>query len=123
MTGEYVFPQRTPFPDEVIFEGRTTVCGRSLGRLSRPDRIGSTSPPRTPRAGFLADVGPGAPLLQLVSFTCPREPGGTLVIGLLTDEVADVRFCTLPLMEHGVPECWPPDFPDRFCLFLPDGVR
>jgi len=21
-----------------------------------------------------------------------------------------------------VPECWPADFPDRFCLFLLDGV-
>jgi len=122
-TGGYEFPQPTPSPDEVIFEGRTNDCLWTLSRASvapGQDRIDLTAEDTS--VGFLADVGPGAPPLQLISFTCPREPGGTLVIGLLTDEVADVRFSTLPPDEHGVPECWPADFPDRFCLFLLDAV-
>lgn len=121
-TGGYDFPQPTPSPDEVIFEGRTNDCLWTLSRASvapGQDRIDLTAEDTS--VGFLADVGPGAPPLQLVSFTCPREPGGTLVIGLLTDEVADVRFSTTP-PDDGLPECWPAGFPERFCLFLLDGV-
>jgi hypothetical protein len=73
-------------------------------------------------AGLLADVGPGAPPLQLVSLTCPREPGGTLVIGLLTDEVADVRFYTPRSWNKGCRSAGQRTFPSRVCLFLLDGV-
>jgi len=46
---------------------------------------------------------------------------GTLVFGLLTDDVADLRWSSIPPSD-GVPDCWPADLPARFCLFLLDGV-
>jgi len=122
-TGGYDFPAPTPSPDEVIFRGRTNDCLWTLSRASvapGQERIDLTA--EDVQVGFLANVRPDAPPLQLVSFTCPRDPGGTLVFGLYTDDVADLRFPTSAPDEHGVPECWPADLPARFCLFLLDGV-
>lgn len=122
-TGGYEFPRPTPSPDEVIFRGRTNDCLWTLSRASvapGQERIDLTA--EDVQVGFLANVGRNAPPLQLASFTCPRDPGGTLVFGLYTDEVADLRFSSTPPDERGVPDCWPADVPDRFCLFLLDGV-
>lgn len=120
-TGGYDFPRPSPSPDEVIFRGRTNDCLWTLSRASvapGQERIDLTA--EDVQVGFLAEVGLDAPPLQLASFTCPREPGGTLVFGLYTDDVADLRWPTSAPDEHGVPECSPADFPSRFCFFLLD---
>lgn len=120
-TGGYDFPRPSPSPDEVVFRGRTNDCLWTLSRASvapGQERIDLTA--EDVQVGFIADVGPDAPPLQLASFTCPREPGGTLVFGLYTQEVADVRWPTSAPDEIGVPECVPADVPARFCFFLLD---
>jgi hypothetical protein len=120
-TGGYDFPRPSPSPDEVIFRGRTNDCLWTLSRASvapGQERIDLTA--EDVQVGFLADVGPDAPPLQLASFTCPRDPGGTLVFGLYTEEVVDVRWPTSAPDETGLPECSPAEFPARFCFFLLD---
>jgi hypothetical protein len=122
-TGGYHVPRPTPSPDEVIFRGRTNDCLWTLSRASvapARERIDLTA--EDVQVGFLAKVGPDAPPLQLASFTCPRDPGGTLVFGLYTEEVADLRWPTSAPDEHGVPDCVPTELSARFCLFLLDGV-
>jgi len=58
-TGGYEFPQPTPSPDEVIFEGRTNDCLWTLSRTSvapGQDRIDLTAEDTS--VGFLAVSGP-----------------------------------------------------------------
>lgn len=114
---------RAPDPDEVIFDGRTNDCWWTLGRTSDgsgTELVRLVSPLGNLLVELVADVGPDAPAIQVASYTCPIGSGGTLVFGVLTDEVADVRWPSDS--GYGVPECWPAGLPDRFCLFLLDGV-
>ena len=115
-------PTETPVPDEVVFRGRTNECFWTLSRTSLgrdQELLHLTSRDGDPLVQLAVDIGDAAPPLQLASFTCPIDPGGTLVFGLATDEVADIRWPASP-DEPGVPECSPAEFPARFCFFLLD---
>jgi hypothetical protein len=112
----------TPVADEVVFRGRTNECFWTLARTSLgrdQELLHLTSRDGDPLVQLAVDIGDAAPPLQLASFTCPIDPGGTLVFGLATDEVADIRWPASP-DEPGVPECSPAEFPARFCFFLLD---
>ncbi len=112
----------TPVPDEVVFRGRTNECFWTLSRTSLgqdQELLHLTSREGDPLVQLVADIGDDAPPLQLASFTCPIDPGGTLVFGLSTEEVAEIRWPTSP-GEPAVPECSPAEFPARFCFFLLD---
>lgn len=121
--GGLEYPEPTPSPDEVVFRGQTNGCKWTLSRSTvAPDRERFDLAAEEVSVGFVADVSSDAPPIQLASFTCTIEAIGTLVFGLLTDRVADVRFPTSGLDLHGVPDCWTADIPDGFCLFLLDGA-
>jgi hypothetical protein len=112
----------TPVPDEVVFRGRTNECFWTLTRTSLgqdQELLQLASRDGDPLVQLAVDIGDEAPPLQLASFTCSIDPGGTLVFGLSTDEVADIRWPASP-DEPGVPECVPADVPARFCFFLLD---
>jgi hypothetical protein len=113
-----------PEPDEVLFDGRTNDCWWSLTRTSedQAERVQLVSPLGDVLTELLVDVRSGAPPIQLASYTCPLERGGTLVFGVVTEEVADLRWPSSPVEGYGLPECWPGDFPPGFCYFLLDGV-
>jgi hypothetical protein len=118
-------PTKTPVPDEVVFRGRTNECFWILARTSLgqdQELLHLASRDGDPLVQLVVDIGDEAPPLQLASFTCPIDPGGTLVFGLSTENVADLQWPTSAPDESGVPECWPAEFPARFCLFLLDGV-
>jgi hypothetical protein len=114
-----------PEPDEVLFDGRTNDCWWTLTRTSEgpeTERVQLASPLDDVLAEILVDVGSGAPPIQLDSYRCPIGQGGTLVFGVVTDEVANVRWPSSPVEGYGLPECWPGGFPAGFCYFLLDGV-
>jgi len=118
-------PTETPVADEVVFRGRTNECFWTLSRTSlgeNQELFQLTSRDEESLVQLVADVGDDASPLQLASFRCSVDPGGTLVFGLYTQEVADVRWPTSAPEETGVPECVPTNVPDRFCFFLLDGA-
>ncbi|HET8526734.1 MAG TPA: hypothetical protein VFM81_08875 [Actinomycetota bacterium] len=117
--------QAHPQADEVLFNGRTNDCFWTLTRTTEDpatERVQLWSPLGDLLTEIEANVGADASPIQLSSYRCPIGQGGTLVFGLVTDEVANLRWPTTPLDENGRPECWPGKFPAGFCLFVLDGV-
>jgi hypothetical protein len=114
-----------PDADEVLFNGRTNDCFWTLTRTKGDpgtERVQLWSPLGDLLTEIEADVGANAPPIQLTSYRCPIGQEGTLVFGLVTDEVRDLRWPTTPVDETGRPECRPGRFPTGFCLFVLDGV-
>lgn len=117
-------PVETPPPGDVLFRGRTNECFWTLSGsrlLSDTVELALTSSEGETLVRERMTVNSVAPPLQLASYACDMPPGGVLVFGLASDDVAEIRWAGVPESgAGGAPECIDATIVEGFCLLVED---
>lgn len=124
-TGADRGPVETPLPDEQVYRGRTNDCRWRINagpEAANPSQLQLVPDDGTGSVTVPLDLGGSdAPALQLGLFRC--ETGGTLVFGVMSPAVQQIRW--LPTFGDEVLEgvgCTPAGLSEGLCFFLSDHV-